>query len=310
MKIIAIVVTYKGEKWIDKCLDSLLYSTVPVQVLVIDNASGDNTVNLIRQKYPTVEIIETSANLGFGKANNIGLKKALEQGADYVFLLNQDAWVEKDCIEKLVGVADVNKGYGIISPFHYNYDGSAPEKYFNDWVIGHYTAGYTNDLHLKQVKRLYPSAFIHAAAWLLPVSTIKKVGGFDPLFFHTGEDNDYVQRLFVKHLKIGFVPAALVYHEGTNEGLVNPAENITFKINQALLKFKNPQASLKGALLLFFKSSFRSMGAAFVSAKFADLKIEGKVFWLNLRRLKKISASKKLQISDGAYLKPFQQTIA
>jgi len=107
VKIYSIVITYNGEQWVDKCFKSLVNSNiVNHHMLAIDNGSTDNTLQLIRQNYPTVEIIETGQNLGFGKANNIGMRKAIGANADYVFLLNQDAWVQENTISQLVAFAE------------------------------------------------------------------------------------------------------------------------------------------------------------------------------------------------------------
>src|SRR5574344_2140153 len=101
LEIYAVVVAYNGMQWYDKCFGSLQASSVPVHTIVIDNASGDNTVAYIKEQFPNVHIIESKTNLGFAKANNIGIKYAMDNNADYVFLLNQDAWIEEDTLSVL-----------------------------------------------------------------------------------------------------------------------------------------------------------------------------------------------------------------
>ena len=88
-----IVVTYNASKWIDKCFGEFVDMPANWQILAIDNNSDDNCVELINKKYPFVKTIKNNKNLGFGMANNIGLKFALEKGFEHVFLLNQDAWI-------------------------------------------------------------------------------------------------------------------------------------------------------------------------------------------------------------------------
>lgn len=296
MKVLVIVVTYNGEKWIEKCFSSLLASSIPLQILAVDNASSDNTVSEIKTQFPKVKIIETGANLGFGKANNIGLRKALVENADYVFLLNQDAWVEKDTIEKLIQVAEKNPKYGIVSPFHYDYEGSGFEVFFRAWVLTHFTAHWKEELQSENYKEIYESSFVHAACWLMPIKTVKEIGGFDPLFFHYGEDNDYVQRLHAKNKLIGIVPAAKVFHFGSNEGLKNPRQNIPFLINEGVLLFKNPMATNKGALLLFCKQFLKLHLRSFSNPL-------SKAYRFNLCRLLGMMNSRKLQKQHFAYLK-------
>src|SRR5438067_8420955 len=111
-----VIVTYNGSKWVTPCFSSLRKSTVPLKTIVIDNGSTDDTLARIQSGFPEVEIIGTGKNLGFGKANNIGMELAWQRGADYVFLLNQDAWIDPDAVEKLVEAHRKYPDYGVISP--------------------------------------------------------------------------------------------------------------------------------------------------------------------------------------------------
>src|ERR1700761_24513 len=119
MNIAVIIVTYNGAKWIEKCITSLLNSSFKVKIIVVDNGSTDETLNLL-EKYTEIYLLKATKNLGFAKANNEGITIGLQQNVEYIFLLNQDAWVERDTIEKLLNVAEANKEYGIISPIHLN----------------------------------------------------------------------------------------------------------------------------------------------------------------------------------------------
>lgn len=110
MHIFVIVVSYNFERndWINQCLSSLQKSEIPLNIIVVDNNSTDNSVSIIKSKYPEVILFEQKENLGFAKANNIAIRYAYDNGADFVFLLNQDAWIEKDTVAKLVEVAEKN----------------------------------------------------------------------------------------------------------------------------------------------------------------------------------------------------------
>lgn len=90
-KVYVIIATYNGKKWINSCFSSIYNSTVPLNTIVVDNGSTDGTQNIIREQFPKVNIIQSKTNIGFGQANNLGIKKAYDSGADYIFLLNQDA---------------------------------------------------------------------------------------------------------------------------------------------------------------------------------------------------------------------------
>jgi len=211
MIIYSIVVTYNGCKWVDKCLDSLINSTVPTKILVIDNKSTDGTPDKIRSKYPSIEVIEPGENLGFGKANNIGLARALNENADYVFLLNQDAWVETDTIEKLLSVQ--SSKYAILSPVHLNGQGDALDSKFANYLLDSLTPDILSDIYLNRVSPRYEIKFANAAAWLLNMKCVEIVGGFNPIFFMYGDDDDYIRRLKYYGFKIAVCPSAKIYHD-------------------------------------------------------------------------------------------------
>ena len=112
MKILVIIVSYNFERWIDRCLNSLRQSEQQADVVVIDNASQDRTVSLIESRYPEVRLIKSKENLGFGRANNIGMKIALKEGYDAVFLLNQDAWIDAKVLGELSELSRSHPRYG------------------------------------------------------------------------------------------------------------------------------------------------------------------------------------------------------
>ncbi|GAA4815337.1 glycosyltransferase family 2 protein [Litoribaculum gwangyangense] len=216
-----IIVTYNGLKWIDECLKSVVNSSFPVIPVVVDNNSTDKTVSFIKENFPNVILFEQTKNLGFGKANNLGMSYALNKDADFVFLLNQDAFLEKDTIRDLVQVANKHPEYGILSPIQLDYSGTFLEKYFLQFTSKDKACSLYSDLVIgNKIKDVYAVEFIQAAAWFLPINTLKNIGGFDPIFYHYGEDDNYCQRVRYYQLKIGIVPATFIRHD-TNK----PSEN-------------------------------------------------------------------------------------
>src|SRR5690606_21109694 len=170
--------TYNGAHWMDKNIGSLLQSQYPVEIIVADNCSTDDTVAIV-EKYPQVNLLKMASNLGFGKANNIGMKYALEQGADYVFLLNQDAWVFEDTIESLIFKMEANSKIGLMSPMHYDGTENNLDESFKT---------YYGRRRGKTGNNIAVVPFVNAAAWMLTRKCIETVGYFEPLFGHYGED--------------------------------------------------------------------------------------------------------------------------
>lgn len=217
MDCFAVIATYNGEKWIEKCLGSMLQDVPPDHIIVVDNHSADRTVHIIQQLFPEVLLIRNVENAGFGGANNIGIRKALALGASYVFLLNQDAYIAPGAITGLARSLSQHADYGILSPVHFNGDGSALDHGFKYYVARAYALSLANELEQgdKGEEEIYPLPFVNAAAWMLSKECIEKVGLFHPAFFHYGEDMNYCNRVLFHGYKIGVSPSAKIYHDRT-----------------------------------------------------------------------------------------------
>lgn len=183
-------------------------------VFVVDNGSTDGTQAYIQERFPEVLFIQSEKNLGFGKANNIGLQYALDNGYDYVYLLNQDAWIENDTIERLVSLSINNPGYGILSPFQMSNGLKLIDKNFASVVLSSDSCPFfMNELYNHEMRDVYNVKGVMAAHWFMTRNCLLKVGGFSPSFPHYGEDDNYIDRLFFKGLKVGIVPSLRVVHD-------------------------------------------------------------------------------------------------
>lgn len=207
MKVLVIIVSYNFERWIERCLGSLRQSVSPVDVLVVDNCSQDATTRIVAEQYPEVRLIRSKENLGFGRANNIGMRIALEEGYDAVFLLNQDAWIDAKTIGTLAELSEKYPQYGILSPVHLTGKGDQPDRGFGSY------AHLTNLDQLQTDKPVIPASFINAAFWMIPASVLRVVGGFSPLFYHYGEDKDYINRLRYHGYELGYSPNVFGCHD-------------------------------------------------------------------------------------------------
>lgn len=205
-RVFAIVVTYNGATWIMKNMALLRSSSYPVEVVVFDNHSTDDTLKQL-QGYPGIHLFPSSVNLGFGVANTLAIQYALREGADYVFLLNQDAWVFTDTVEKLVALAERNKKVGIVSPLHFSGDGVTLDLNFEKY--------YRGKTHVIPGQKAVLVPFVNAAAWLVSRSCIEKVGYFEPLFFHYGEDRNYCDRVLFHRFSIAIATDAAICHDAS-----------------------------------------------------------------------------------------------
>ena len=239
LSIWAIVVTYNGERWVDRCIPSLLENRRIGRVIVVDNGSTDGTLSAVSRFGPRVQLVPTPRNLGFGAANNIGMALALQGDADGVFLLNQDAWVASGDLDSLIAIQLADPGLGIVCPIQVTADGSALDRRFAECL----PAELISDLVLSgAVKPTYPTQFANAAAWLLPRHTLDKVGYFDELFHMYGEDDDYAIRVRQKGLQIAICPSVRVYHDRADRPM-SPAEFVHRKTAASTLALKYPRHS-------------------------------------------------------------------
>lgn len=303
MKVVAIVVTYNGMKWYKECFDSLKQSSIPVETIVIDNKSTDATVAFIKEHYPEIRLVESDENLGFGKANNIGFRYAIEQGADYVFLLNQDAWVEPDTIEKLIEKQKENPEYGILSPIHLDGTKQNLDFNFSYYILPDRCPGLISDFVTKGEARdcIYPLKFVNAALWLVSRECIETVGGFNPLFPHYGEDENYIQRLEYHNIKTGLYPKVFGVHDRNRNEWRKPSfsSKKSKELVVSLLGLMNiHEAFMKSVLRFAFSNMFTSLKKLF-SFSFGDLLINIVVFYQIIYLLPSIYRNRTLSKKKG-----------
>jgi len=291
MKVIAIIVTYNGSKWIEKCLDSLINSTIKTDIIVVDNNSSDSTISIIESKYLSIKLIKSPRNLGFGKANNLGLKIANDNNANYVLLLNQDASINMDTLEKLIDIHKQYQEFGIISPVHLNGEGTALDNGFIAYASSQFGCNnFYSDLYLSNLKEIYSTKFVNAACWLISEECLKRVGGFDPLFFHYGEDENYTQRVLYHKFKIGICPNTFIFHDRPQTFLFE--KDVQLMIREKLIYLAdvnntrtNNRINRQISLYLF------KIILLFIQLKYSQLLENFKVVKYIIRNYKKISYS-------------------
>lgn len=302
MKIYCIIVTYNGMKWIPRCFESLKKSSVPLQILVIDNASTDEGVEYIKRNFQDATVVESKTNLGFCKANNIGIQKAFTEGADYFFLLNQDTWIRENTIAELLQTAVQFKEFGILSPFHVTAEGDKLETQFTEFLSFQYTGMLVSDIFFQQLKQVYETNYIHAASWFISRQCIEKVGAFDPFYFHNGEDDDYMQRVKYFGFKLGLVPAAVITHDGIHKtwDMIEWDEkrNMIFAFQQ----LKKMSSSFRSNVLVYLKNTFDELTGLLLFRKFKKFSFRFKIARKVVFSLRKVHQSYKSSFREGAFL--------
>lgn len=280
-KLLVIIVSYNAMQWAERCLTSLRQSTVPCDTLVVDNGSTDGTPDYIHSIFPEIELIENKENLGFGKANNIGLKRVLDEGYDYAYLLNQDAWVQPDTFEMLIRVSQAHPEYGVLSPMQLQADGIHFEKKFCTNVLVYrqtYSPRLVEDLFFGRTRDVYETSFVMAAHWLITSRCIAKVGGFSPTFPHYGEDDNYLTRTNYWKFKIGIVPSARAVHDRGDSVWSDEKEIYVNDYVGLLVDYSNPlkKKSLGKCFYTLLKKGIGSRQKAYFKYIYRFCKATGK----------------------------------
>jgi GT2 family glycosyltransferase len=247
-EVYAVVVSYNGAPWLSKCLRSLSLSEHPVRIIVVDNASQDDSVAIARS-FEGVEVIAHPRNAGFGKANNIGIGRALGRGAEFVFLLNQDAEVEPSTITELLRFMRNRKDAGVVSPVHLNDSGGLLDSRFLLHYLAPQAPQFIFDAYRSDLAESYEVASVNAAAWLMSRRCLEEVGGFDPIFFMYGEDDDYCARMQYHGFSCFVLTQARIrhargFHQEAYRGPVwsRVRKSANFRRAQALRRLKDPNS--------------------------------------------------------------------
>ncbi|MDO5970564.1 glycosyltransferase family 2 protein [Flavivirga aquimarina] len=298
----SIIVTYNAMPWIERCLNSIGKQS---NVILIDNNSTDDTVNFVNTNFPNINLYPQKKNLGFGKANNIGITEALKLGATHVFLVNQDVYLDDNTIYKLVSFSKGNPQYGIISPIHYNGKGTALDTQFAKYLT-RTNVNLKHFLEEETEESVQDVPFVNAAAWLITKACIVDVGGFDPLFFHYGEDENYCQRVLFHSFKIGVLNTAFIRHDREDRPEIKK-DLFTQKYYTAFKKVLsvkyadiNSEFSRK-AYKKEYKKTIRDIIKSLIRFNLAGVRGFGKQLRLVKKTENKILKSRALNSTKGAH---------
>lgn len=295
MKIFTIIVTYNGmqSNWIEKCLNSLRKSTVQTTPIVVDNYSNDSTCNLIAENYPEVVLLPQKQNLGFGKANNIGINYAIKNDADYIMLLNQDAQITNDTIEKIFN--NMSKE-SLCTPYQLNGNGTKLDCMFRAKLRNISSIFFDDIAKAQRMKKNYVLANFPAACWFVPTVVIKKIGGFNPLFDHYGEDDNYYNRLRFHKIRTELIPSAFMMHDRNIHGNTTVFDKNEYK-KTLLIIATDINLSWSGCLHNIIKATIREINKN--SSKFSCLiHILSQLLWL-VKNSASINQSRKKEKQIG-----------
>jgi len=216
-KVAIILLNWNGKKDTLECLASLEKASYPNrEVIVVDNGSHDGSVQVIREQFPTILLIETFHNLGYAGGNNAGIDHAMRRGAEYILLLNNDTVVEPDFLSHMVASAEEKPRGGIF--------GAKILRYKEPEILDH-MAGCWNGKRAEfdslgygmrdrgQFDAMQETDYVCGCAFLLRRSVVERVGKLDPNFFLLWEETDLCARAKRAGFEIWLTPKAVVWHK-------------------------------------------------------------------------------------------------
>ena len=277
-----IIVNYNVKYFLEQALVSLKKAArgLTVEYIVVDNASADGSVEYISQNFPWVELIANPENLGFGRANNIGLKRA---SGRYLLVINPDTVVGEDALRELIDYMEENPGIGVIGPKILDREGK-----FELSSRRGLPTPFAAFCKLSGLASLFPKSKLFAkynltyldpdqpcevdslqgSFMLIRREVYEKTGGFDEDFFMYGEDIDWCYRISKAGWKVFYQPSAEILHYGGESTL---RSNV------------NARKAFYEAMLLFVNKHFRKKIPLAVPLINLGIYISYVIDWLNRR---------------------------
>lgn len=208
MNTYVIILNWKGWQDTIKCIDSLKMLAQRPHIVVVDNASGDESTVRIRTAHPDVHLIESSQNLGFAGGNNLGIRYALEHGAKYVWLLNNDTVVHIHALTALLQEAEHSKNRALVGSRLHFYDCPAQ---LQAWGGGTVNLKTGRSRHI--CAPMASMNYLIGASLLIPRNILETIGFLDEGFFLYWEDTDYAFRAQEAGFHLTVAMDSLVLHK-------------------------------------------------------------------------------------------------
>lgn len=227
----AITVTTNERRWLPECLGSLLASrtsNVDLRVLLIDNASVDGSADFVHERFPEAHVMRNLRNEGFAGANNIGMRRALDAGADYVFLVNPDTRTPPELVQGLVDFMETWPEYGLVGPLQYEFteDGKPTER-LNAWsqdalevgeahVFTHTWQDHPTGAGPQEGRApdTLEHSYVQGSALFCRADVLEQVGLFDATYHTYYEETDLCRRVRWAGWRVALVLNLGIQHYG------------------------------------------------------------------------------------------------
>lgn len=263
------------------CLASLQAAAVPnMHVLVLDNASSDGSPDAIREQFPQVELVALAQNLGYAGNNNLGMRRALAQGADWLFLLNDDTEMAPDCLRLLLAAGEANPKLAAVGPLVLHHD--EPEVIQS---AGGQMDALLRSTHLlaNQPLAVAPSApqpvdWLTGCALLMRGAALREVGLLDEDYYLYWEETEWCLRAGAAGRQILLVPQARLWHKGVQRNY-KPGPNVAYYYTRNRLLTLAKQKAPVRAWLVAYGEILRTLASYSVRPKWKPQRAHRDAMW-------------------------------
>lgn len=313
MKIYLIVLNYCGKEDTAECVESLLrMEELAAKIVVVDNGSTDDSVAFLRGRFPGLAVIETGANLGYAEGNNVGIRFALEEGADGALLLNNDTVVAPDFLLRIREGAEARPGaifgtrsYRYYEKTHFDHFGGIWDKrrLCFDLIAFH------EEEREGSWQDFMPLDYVCGCAIFIPRRALEKVGLLEARYFLYFEEADWCFRARKAGFEVLFHPRAILWHKGSASlGEPKPPQAYYFWRNRSLFIERNYS---KGAFMLAFLTKLLpQIGRLYLSKFLKDIQrlyllTFKKDEWTEERRIRHLSYKTSIRGAKDYFLRRF-----
>jgi len=301
-KVTIAVITYNGEHLLQECLSAIKSQDYPeYEIMVIDNNSTDHSVDLVREKFPEVKILQMKENRGPNPARNVAI---LKSDTSYTLLVDDDAVLTPQCLRILMKTMKEYSNVAICNPRIVLYDDRTRIQYDGSRLcyIGAVIARNSGASIQQASKTTIPVSVVSGLTMLVKRDKALQIGLFDEDYFFGWDDADFSLRMTISGFKCLHVPQAVVYHKLKKRGLSKAFYQIRNRWYLILKSYSSRTLFLLWPILLVYELGlllFLTMKGVlfeYLKANLAVIKNFGKL----MKKRRKIQALKK--ISDGEVL--------
>jgi GT2 family glycosyltransferase len=272
-RVFVIVLNFNGTRWLTACLDALLQTAYSdFSIIVVDNASTDDSPKMIRERCPEIILLQNDRNDGFSAGNNVGIRYALERQADYVALLNPDTRVKPDWLSRLIEIGEREPQLGILGAVQLHYDNEE----WNSWTrIALTQEQQALLLDKKNCPAWLEMEWVEGSCFAIKREVLQAVGLFDPIFFSFYEEIDYCRRARYHGFRTGLVTQCKFHHyrgglwEATSDS--QTGRNYQCDKSQFIYSLTAPDRAMVSNLVSYGQTFLVKCKEALVTMKYSRL---------------------------------------